>query len=95
LITNAARTGCRTGTLPGIKNSDVTTAVDNLLQAQGIAGYTTTVSLNGSAATDVSTGQTGDTVLVTVSVSASKISWLPGAGYLVGNISGSFSMPHE
>jgi Flp pilus assembly protein TadG len=95
LITNAARTGCRTGTLPGMSDSDVTTAVDNLLQNQGIAGYTTTVTLNGSTKTDVSAGQTGDTVMVTVSVPASSISWIPGAGYLVGNLSGNFSMPHE
>src|SRR5260221_5421700 len=51
LITNAARTGCRTGTLPGSTNSSVTTAVDNLLQHQGITGYATTVALNGSTKT--------------------------------------------
>ena len=95
LLTNAARAGCRTGTLPGMANTDVTSAVDNHLQQQGITGYTTTIALNGSASTDVSAGQTGDAVLVTISVSASSISWIPGAGYLVGNLSSNFSMPHE
>ncbi len=95
LLTNAARAGCRTGTLPNKATSDATAAVDDLLKTGGISGYTTTVSVNGSTTANVSAGVTGDTITVLVTVPASKISWIPGAGYLVGNISGTFSLPHE
>ncbi len=95
LLTNAARAGCRTGTLPGKATADATAAVDDLLKSGGITGYTTTVSLKNDATKNVSAGEIGDTVTVLITVPASKVSWIPGAGYLVGNISGTFSLPHE
>lgn len=95
LVTNSARAGCRTGTLPGTTNNDVTAAVSNLLNAQGISGYTTTIQVNGSSSVNVSTAQPQDTITVIVSVSAANTSWLPSLLFVQGTISGRFSMPHE
>ena len=94
LVTNAARVGCRTGTLPGKTNSDVTTAASGLLAAQGIAGSTTTITVNG-AATNVSAASSQDTIRVIVSVPATNTTWLPSALYVKGNVTGQFSLPHE
>lgn len=95
LMSNAARTGCRVGVVPGRNNNDVIAAVDSLLSAQGISGHTTTITVNGSTGTNVSSGQTGDTVLVTVSVPIAQASWLPSLSFMKGNITGQFSIPHE
>ena len=95
LVTNAARTGCRVGVVPGRTNSDVTAAVDSLLTTQGVTGHTTTITVNGSTGTNVSGGQMGDTVLVTVSVPIAQASWLPALSFMKGDITGQFSIPHE
>lgn len=94
LVTNAARVGCRTGTLPGKTNSDVTSTISTMLADQGITGHTTTITVNG-AATNVSAASSQDTIKVTVSVPASQVSWLPSMLYVNGTISGQFSLPHE
>ena len=95
LIANSARSGCRAGILPGKQNSDVNTAVDGQLQAQGISGYTTTIQVNGNAAVDVSAAQTADIITVQVSVPVATASWLPNLSFLSGSITGQYSMPHE
>jgi Flp pilus assembly protein TadG len=95
LVTNAARAGCRTGIVPGRSNTDVTNAVNGLLQAQGVSDYTTTITVNGSNSTNVNAAQSGDTIIVTVTVPIVKASWLPSLSFLSGNITGRFSMPHE
>lgn len=95
LVTNAARAGSRTGIIPGKNTSDVVATVDGMLASQGISGYTTTVTVNGSAGIDVSAAKTSDSVAVSVSVPMSKASWLPGLSYINANINGQFSMPHE
>ena len=95
LISNAARAGCRTGTLPGKTNSDVTASVDGLLSGQGVSGYTTTIKVNGSSSTNVSAAQSQDTINVVVTVSTANTSWLPSVLYVNGTITGQFSLPHE
>jgi len=95
LVTNAARAGCRTGIVPGRSNTDVTNTVNGLLQAQGVSDYTTTITVNGSNSTNVNAAQSGDTIIVTVTVPIVKASWLPSLSFLSGNITGRFSMPHE
>lgn len=94
LVNNAARAGCRTGTLPSKTNDNVTAAVDNVLSVGGVTGYTTTITVNG-ASTNVSAASSGDTVTVQVSVPAANTSWLPSQLYIRNNISGKFSLPHE
>ena len=94
LVTNAARSGCRVGVLPGNSNSTVTSAVSTSLSDQGITGPTTTITVNG-AATDVSAAKAGDTIKVTVSVPYNNNSWIPGQ-FLAGlSISGSQTMRKE
>ena len=94
LVTNAARSGCRVGVLPGNSNSTVTSAVNTSLSDQGVTGATTTVTVNGGA-TDVGAATAGDTIKVTVSVPYNSNSWIPGS-FLAGmSISGSQTMRKE
>jgi len=94
LVTNAARSGCRVGILPGNSNSTITSAVDTSLTSQGVKGATTMIKVNGAAA-DVSAAVPGDTITVTVSVPYNNNSWIPGQ-FLAGvNISGSQAMRRE
>ncbi len=45
--------------------------------------------------TDVSAAQSGDMVMVTVSVPARTVGWLPSLMFVKGTVTGNFSMPHE
>ena len=95
LMVNASRVGCRTATLPGKTNADVTDSIDSTLAAQGISGYTTIIKLNGAPTTSIQNAATGDTVTVEVTVPSDKISWIPKASFVVGTLGGQFSLPHE
>ncbi len=95
IISSSARAGTRIGILPGKQNSDVTAAIDSFLQGQGMAGYTTTIQVNGSSGTDVSSAQSGDIITVQVVVPVANVSWLPKLSFLSGSITGQYSLPHE
>jgi Flp pilus assembly protein TadG len=95
LITNAARAGCRTGIIPNRTTQNVKDAVDNLLRAQGITGYITTVSVNGNSSTNVSSATTNDTITVAVSIPMANASWVPTLSFVTGTLTGQFSFPHE
>lgn len=94
LLANAARNGCRTAILASSSNTDVNNAVNTTLTNEGLSGTTTTIKVNGTVA-DVSTAQSGDQITVVVTMPASKATWLPGAGYLVGTLSGEFALRRE
>ncbi len=93
LLDNVARKGCRIAILQGKANSDVTSEVSAVLSSLKLSSTTTTIKVN-SVAADVSTARTGDLVSVTISVSASNITWLPSALYLKGTFSGICTLPH-
>jgi Flp pilus assembly protein TadG len=84
LLNNAARHGCREGALPEKSTNDIGVAVGTFLEDAGIANAHITVRVN-DADGEASTADTGDAISVSVSVSASDISWLPSARYL-GNM---------
>ncbi len=94
IVTNAARVGCRTGTLPSKTNDDVNASITNVLSVGGVTGYSTTIQVN-SVTANVSTAATADTITVKVAVPAANTSWLPSMLYVNRTISGQFSMPHE
>jgi Flp pilus assembly protein TadG len=94
LLTNAARVGCRTGIIENTTTAQIQTAVTNSLSTQGISGQSTSVQVNDNSA-DASTAQPGDEITVTVTVPASKVTWLPGGQYLKGNLSGHFTLRRE
>ncbi|HVX13171.1 MAG TPA: TadE/TadG family type IV pilus assembly protein [Pirellulales bacterium] len=77
LMTNAAHLGCRAGILDGSQQSDVTTAVNNYLSAGGISGATTTVNPNPPSSAGY-----GQSVMVTVTIPYSSVSWLPSPKWL-------------
>jgi Flp pilus assembly protein TadG len=74
LLTNAAREGCRVAASNGKTNSDVTTRVNATLTAAGITPSLVTTTLSPS---DVTTATSSQTITVTLSVSFSKVNWLP------------------
>jgi len=94
LLTDAARVGCRVGVIEGKTNSDVKSAVNSHLSAQGITGDTVTIDVNGPAG-DVATAQAGDQITVIVSISSSQVTWLPVPKFLTGTISGRFDLRRE
>ena len=94
LLNNAARAGCRVGVIEGKATSDITTAVTNVLSAQGVTAEGVTVQVNDGSA-DASTAQSGDEITVLVSIPASKVTWVPGGSYLRGNLSGQYTLRRE
>lgn len=94
LVTNAARQGCRQGILANTSTQSITTVVNNLLTSQGIQGSTTTVQVNGASA-DASTANSNDQITVIVSAPVSSVTWVPGASFLKGSITGQFSLRRE
>lgn len=94
LLTNAARSGCRVGVLPGKSNTDVQNAVAATVNGQGLGSPTTTVLVNG-AAKNVSSATSGDNITVTVGVPYSEVTWLPSTWFVSGNVTGTFTLAHE
>jgi Flp pilus assembly protein TadG len=94
LMTNAARQGCRVAVIEGKANADVNAAVLAVLSGEGVSGDTVSVQVNDSAA-NASTANPGDEVTVIVSVPASKISWVPVPQFLLGTISGKYTIRRE
>jgi Flp pilus assembly protein TadG len=94
LLTNAARQGCRVGTLEGKANADVTAAVINALNGQNINAETLTVQVNDGT-TDVATANPGDEITVIVSVPVGSVSWVPGTNFLTGSITGRYTLRRE
>src|SRR6185295_1840502 len=92
LLDNSARVGCRTGNLQGKSNSDVQAAITSALTGQGINGSTATITVNGKAV-DVSASVSGDIIRVVISVPVANVTWLPGTGFLTGNLYGTYSLP--
>ncbi len=94
ILANAARAGCRVGTLPGKANSDIQATVTQTLSATSVANPTVIVQVNGVTA-DASTAQTKDLITVTVAVPVTSVSWLPVQWFVSGNLTGQFSLEHE
>jgi Flp pilus assembly protein TadG len=93
LLNNAARSGCRAGTIAGSTNTKVTTVVNQCLE--NIPDSTTIITVNGAGG-DVRTAGRGDIVSVEVAVPYSSVSWLPKNRFL-GNatLRGTVVMFHE
>ena len=94
LMTNAARQGCRVAVIEGKATTDVNNAVYAVLNGQGISGDSVTVQVNDVTAND-STAQSGDEITVIVSIPAATVTWVPGAQYLFGTITGKYTMRRE
>ncbi len=71
IVVNAAREGARKAVLPGVTDSDVTSAIDSYMTNANISGETTTVSPS------TNTAASGTAIKVTVSVPYNNVSWLP------------------
>ena len=94
LLTNAARVGCRTAVVPDKSTGDVKAVVDDLLKEQGIKSATVTVKVNG-AAKDASTARAKDGITVGVAVPVQEVTWLPSSWFVVGQLSGQFTLMRE
>jgi Flp pilus assembly protein TadG len=94
LLTCAARQACRAGVLPG-KSSDAVAAVaKGALAAEGVQGSAATVLVNGGSG-DASSAQSGDNITVITTASAATVTWLPGANYYVGTLTGQYTLRRE
>ena len=94
LIQDAARQGCRVAMCYRKTNATVLATVNTLLNAEGVAGATTTILVNNVSA-DVSAAKTGDDITVQVTVAASNVSPFPVTGYLKGQLKATCTMRHE
>lgn len=74
-LSNAVQRACRTGSLPGKSNTDLTQDVSDILSTQKINGYTVTVKINGVAG-DVKDAKRNDMVSVSVSVPVANVFWV-------------------
>ena len=74
VITNAAREGARRAVIPGATDAQVNGRVGKYLADAGITGSTTTIKVNGSAAS-LSTAPSRAEVEVAVSVPYSEVSF--------------------
>jgi Flp pilus assembly protein TadG len=75
----AARTACRTASLPGTSDADVNQSVEQSMF--NIRGQQTLVTINGRSAS-LSTARSGDVVGITVSVPFRDVSLLPSPWFL-------------
>jgi Flp pilus assembly protein TadG len=97
LLTNAARQACRVGVVEGKTYSDIQNAAVAYLTAQGISGEGVTVQVNDVTDTSANfAAGANDEITVLVSVTADKVSWLPGGQYLLGQtLTGKYTLRRE
>ncbi len=87
VMTNAARSGARAGVQSGAANSDVTTAVTNVMSSYGLSG-TQIVSItvsdpsDSTNTTDVSKASSGSEITVQVSMKVKDFAWTAGYFFL-------------
>jgi Flp pilus assembly protein TadG len=78
LLTSAAREGAREAALPDRNDTEVKAVVVNRLNASSIPAVTGDVKvLVNGVEKDAATAATGDTIIVTVTVTVQKVTWLP------------------
>ena len=95
-LNSAARDGCRLGVLSGKTYSDITTTVDNDMQAAGITGYSTTIKVNDTVVTSKTySPNANDQIQVSILVPVGNVSWLPWPHWLTGSLYGQFNLLHE
>jgi Flp pilus assembly protein TadG len=74
-LSNAVQRAARIASLPGKTNTHVTAAVQDILSANNLTGYTTTIKVNDVVA-NVSTAKRNDKVSVQVSITAGQVFWV-------------------
>jgi Flp pilus assembly protein TadG len=94
LLESAARQGARVGILPSNGNTEITTAVGNVLTPAGITSDSINVQVNDGTL-DAKYATTGQDVTVIVSVPASSISWMPFTNYLNGTLSAQYTLKKQ
>lgn len=91
LLNDAARMSCRKGALGLLTSSQIQSEVQQTLAAVNIPISTSnvTVAVNSNAGTALnSSTPSGAKITVTVSAPVSAVTWVPGGGFLTGNLSG-------
>ncbi len=95
LATNAARAGCRQGTLASTTTDQIKSTVSTALTAEGISGGSATVTVNDQNV-DASTAVAGDKITVQVSIPLTQNAWLPTPLYVKsGSAVATSVMRHE
>lgn len=83
VLNHAARLGARNGSLTTGTTASVTAAVNDLLADAGVNGTTVQVLVNG-AATEVGNADSGDEIMVTITVPYANVTWIGNPKYLAG-----------
>jgi Flp pilus assembly protein TadG len=94
LLANAARDGCRAGTIEGTSTEEIRTIVTEKLAAMGVQGATVSVEVNGTAQ-EAATAGAGAKISVGATIPVSAFTWLPGGSFLKGSLGGEYSLHRE
>lgn len=94
LLANAARDGCRAGTIEGTSTDDIRTIVTENLAAMGVQGATVSIRVNGEEQ-EASTAAAGSKISVSATIPVSSFTWLPGGSFLKGSLGGEYSLHRE
>jgi Flp pilus assembly protein TadG len=96
VVNVASCRGARVGIVPNTSSDAIRTAVKNIGNGAGLAltDQDVTVLVNEQSV-DASSAVTGDEITVKVTVPAGRITWVPGGQYLVGNVSGQYTLVRE
>jgi Flp pilus assembly protein TadG len=94
LLSQAARTGCRTGTLSGNGNNEINSAVSTALISAGITGAPNPAidvlpqgSQSWVSPGDAGAAVKGDSIRVTVSIKYTQVTWLAFNWFMPPNAS--------
>ncbi len=91
LLLSAARQGVRVGIVSGNGNTEITSAVGDVLTPAGITSDNISVTVNDGVM-DAKNATTGQDVTVKVSVPVDTVTWLPFSKYLTGSIAAQYTM---
>ncbi len=91
----AARVGARAAVITGATNTGIANTVSSYLQAGGVRGAATTISVNGAAGVDLSAAKTGDAIQVTVQAPMEANSWVSSTFFDSKCISGTATFVKE
>lgn len=94
-LQNAARAACRFGVPGGVSTSEIKDAATTALANQGVNHVSITVQVQGSTSTDAKDAVSNDRITVIVSAPIASNTWLPGANFVKGSLSGRFTLPRE
>lgn len=95
-LVNAARRAARVALPPGRSTATIKQAALDALSRAGIPARTVTPKvLVNDQEVEASTARSGDRIKVTITVPVTEVTWLPGTRWIVGSLTGSYTLCRE